>query len=100
MATQRLSMRKIREILRLKGERRSHREVAASLRLSVGVVAKVLKRAEAIGLSWPHAEELKDSELEEKLYGPPRKPGAQRPLPDPRPVSEPPGDRAREQSWM
>ena len=83
MATQRLSMRKIREIVRMKSEGRSHREVAASLRLSVGVVSKIVKRAELAGVAWPAADQLKDSELEERIYGPPRKPGAQRPLPDP-----------------
>ena len=40
MATERLSMRKIREILRHKwAAGRSHREVAASLGISVGAVS-------------------------------------------------------------
>ena len=40
MATERLSMRKIREILRHKGVLgRSHRDVAASLSVSVGAVS-------------------------------------------------------------
>ena len=48
MATERLSMRRTREILRQKLELgRSHREVAASVGLSVGAVGATLVRAAA-----------------------------------------------------
>jgi DNA-directed RNA polymerase specialized sigma24 family protein len=44
MATQRLSMRKTREILRLKWDLgRSHREVAQSLGVSVRVVGSTIR---------------------------------------------------------
>ena len=50
MATERLLMRHIREILRLKWTlRRSHRETARSLGISAGAVASVVTRAKAIG---------------------------------------------------
>ena len=50
MATERLPMRHIREILRLKWTlRRSHREVARSLGISLGAVASVVTRASAKG---------------------------------------------------
>ena len=48
MATERLSMRKIREMLRLKWvAQRSHREVARSLGVSPGAVASAVGRARA-----------------------------------------------------
>ena len=53
MATERLLMRHIREILRLKWTlRRSHRETARSLGISAGAVASVVTRAKAMGLTW------------------------------------------------
>jgi transposase len=82
MATERLSMRKTREILRQKWELgRTHREVAASVGLSLGAVALTLGRAAAAGLDWAAAQALSDVALEERLYGP-RDEAAARPLPD------------------
>jgi hypothetical protein len=81
MATERLSMRRTREILRQKLELgRSHREVAASVGLSVGAVSATLVRAAAAGLSWASVQGLSDEALDERLYG--AKSGAGRPLPD------------------
>jgi len=78
MATERLSMRKTREILRQKLElNRSHREVAASVGLSVGAVSATLVRAAAAGLTWAAAEQLSDEALTERLYA--RPVGAARP---------------------
>ncbi len=71
MATERLSMRKTREILRQKWELgRTHREVAASVGLSLGAVALTLGRAAAAGLDWAAAQALSEGALEERLYGP------------------------------
>ena len=54
MATERLLMRNIREILRLKWTlRRSHRETARSLGISAGAVASVVIRAKAMALQLP-----------------------------------------------
>jgi transposase len=70
MATERLSMRKTREILRQKWELgQTHREVAASVGLSLGAVAVTLSRATKAGLDWPAAQALSDDELEERIYG-------------------------------
>src|ERR1700680_3556733 len=81
MATERLSMRKTREILRQKLELgRSHREVAASVGLSVGAVGATWVRAAAAGLSWASVQALGDEALDERLYG--AKAVAARPLPD------------------
>jgi hypothetical protein len=83
MATERLSMRKLREILRQKWTLRcSHRAVAASLQVSVGVVTSVLRRATLAGLDWAQVQALADDVLEVRLYGA-TDPGARgRPLPD------------------
>jgi transposase len=48
--------------------------------VSVGTVAASLARAREAGLSWAEVELLRDSELEERLYGVPE--AGKRPLPD------------------
>ena len=69
MATARLPMRHIREILRLKWTlTRSHRETARSLGISSGAVASLISRATAIGLTWDGLEGLTDDALEARLY--------------------------------
>ena len=83
MASQRLSMHRTREILRLKWQLgRSHREVARTVGVSVGMVSATLFRAEAAGLpDWAAAEALSEVEFERRLYGPGRT--STRPRPDP-----------------
>ena len=94
MATERLPMRHIREILRLKwGLKRSHRETARSLGISPGAVASVLSRASAIGLTWEALEALTDDALEQRLYGP--KVTGRRGAPAARPGLDPHGTAAR-----
>lgn len=83
MATERLEVRQIREILRLRAQGRTVREVAASLGVSVGSVQKTAGRAAKAGLTWATAEALDERTLEERLYGHPAKPGDDRPRPDP-----------------
>ena len=84
MATERLLMRNIREILRLKWTlRRSHRDTARSLGISPGAVASVISRATAIGLIWDALADLTDEALEQRLYGPKVTGRPARPLPDP-----------------
>ncbi len=71
MAWKRISVRKIREILRLHfDEKRSNREVGASVGKSASVVHDCLKRFEASGSSWPLEEEVDDEALEQRLYAP------------------------------
>jgi transposase len=83
MATERLSMRQIREILRQKWVLAcSHRQVAATLTVSLGTVTGVLRRATHAGLDWPQVQTLTDDALEARLYGAPATLGATRPLPD------------------
>ena len=70
MATERLSMRKVREILRQKWALgRTHREVARSLGVSAGAVGSAISRATRAGLSWQEVEGLGEVELEQRLYG-------------------------------
>jgi len=84
VAAERLSMRTIREILRLKWDcRRSNREIAQSCHVARSSVGECLARAAAAGLAWPLPPELDDGTLEARLYrraG--RPPGPPRPLPD------------------
>lgn len=85
MATTRLPMRHLREVLRQKLElKRSHRQVARSVGVSSGAVAGAVSRAKAVGLDWTKIQALADDVLEERLYGP--RGGKRRgraPLPDP-----------------
>ncbi len=76
-------MRRTREILRQKWQLdRSHREVARSLSVSVGMVSATLGRAEAAGItSWAIAKALSEVDFERRLYGPGRT--ATRARPDP-----------------
>jgi transposase len=82
MAAERLSMRKIKEVLRLDAAARSRREIARSVGISRSTVKEYLQRAAAAGVSWPLPEELTDSALEAQLFPPPPPSTVSRPLPD------------------
>src|SRR2546426_5837534 len=83
MATERLSMRQTREILRQKWSLgRTHREVARSLGISNGVVGTTMLRARAAGLDWAQVDRLSDTELQARVYGPPTPPTHHRAVPD------------------
>ena len=69
MPTERLSMRRIRDLLRLKYARGlSERAIALSLGLGKGTVGSYLARARQAGLSWPLPAELDDDSLELLLF--------------------------------
>ena len=82
MAQERLPMRKIREVLRLRYELgRGCREIARACGVSHSTALDYLRRAQAAGLVWPQAGELAEEELERRLFaGSPAPPA--RPLPD------------------
>jgi transposase len=84
MPAERLSMRQIREVLRLYWESRlPQRAAARSLGLGQGTVSSYLSRARAAGLSWPLPEDLDEGRLEALLFPPPSgTPADQRPMPD------------------
>jgi len=82
MPKKRLSMRKIREILRLRYEhKRSTREIATSISASPSTVAECLGRARVAGLKWPVGDDLDDAKLESMLYHAPA-PASDRAQPD------------------
>ena len=85
MAKGRLSMRHVKEILRQKLVlRRSHRQIAASLGVSAGVVGETASRAKKRALlEWSAVEELDEAELERRLYGGKAGVAIQRVLPEP-----------------
>ena len=71
MPGERVSMRKIREVLRLRlGQGLPQRAVAQSLRLSQGAVHGYIGRARRAGLGWPLPEGLDDAQLEVLLFPP------------------------------
>jgi transposase len=80
MSRKAVSMRKARDILRLKYEAGlSVRQIARSLRVSHGTVVNYLIRARSAGIGWPPAGEVDDKELEALLFSCQRP--ARRPLP-------------------
>jgi transposase len=69
MAGRRLSMRKIKEVLRLKWlSEHSDRQIAKSCNISRSTVQDYLKRAEHAGLTWQTVSDLDDTALEAQLY--------------------------------
>ena len=82
MAQERLPMRKIRDVLRLKASGLGKRKIAASLGISATAAGDCLQRARWAGLSWPLPDGLTDERLEARLYLPPKAiPAEQRPQP-------------------
>src|SRR5262245_8271364 len=84
MPAQRLSMRQVREVLRLKWScGLSDRKIAQSLRVSRPTVAEYIRRAQAAGLSWPLPDALDETALERRLFATAaHTPVARRPTPD------------------
>lgn len=69
MATRRISVRKIREILKLKWQDGlSNRQIATSCNVSPSTVSDLVQRAAHAGLSWPSVQEMTDRALEAMLY--------------------------------
>lgn len=82
MAQERLSVRRIREILRLQAEGFSERQIASSVGCARSSVQICLWRAERAGVGWPVPAELDDARLDARLY-PRSQPGvAVQPIPD------------------
>ena len=83
MPAQRLSMRKITEVLRLRHSLKlTHRQIAASTGVARSSIVDYLARAEAAGLSWPLPEDVDDAELERRLFVAPGEQQLSRPLPE------------------
>jgi transposase len=85
MPTQRLSMRRIKEVLRLKHvQGLPERAIARTVGVSNGVVHGYLSRARAAGLSWPLPDGMTDEDLEFLLFPAPKAASQSplRPVPD------------------
>lgn len=62
-------MRKLKDILRLRFETGlSFRQIRAVTKASLGLIQKLVTRAEALGLGWPLPDTLSDHELEALFY--------------------------------
>ena len=64
----RLSMRKIKEVLRLKHSGLSCRAIGRACSIGKETVREYLFRAAEAGLSWPLPEDLTEDQLEQKLF--------------------------------
>jgi len=84
MGQKRLSMRKIREVLRLKwGCGLSNEAVARSCGISSSTVSEYVNRAKAAGIGWPLPEGIDEAALLARLFPKPRRPaGDVIPMPD------------------
>lgn len=82
MGADRLPMRQIHEILRLKHEGRlSCRAIARACGVGVGTVSEYVRRAQRAGLAWPLPPELDEATLEARLF-PPAETGREQVPPD------------------
>src|ERR1700722_4228559 len=69
MSRRRVSMRKLREVLRLKFEQDlSQQDIANSVNVAKSTIYEYLFRAEKAKLSWPLSPEMDDETLENLLY--------------------------------
>jgi len=84
MSAKRLSMRKVKEVLRLKWEcGLSNRQIAKSCSIGRATVAEYLRRARDAGFCWPLPDGLDEAELDRRLFPPPPSvPPGSRPEPD------------------
>ena len=82
MGAERLPMRRIREVLRLKYEGGlSHRAIAVASGVGLGTVSEYVDRARRAGLSWPLPADLDDTVLDARLFPAPAI-GRERVMPD------------------
>ena len=84
MPAERLPMRKVREVLRLKYAcGASERVIAQSIGIGRTAVGEYIRRAAVIGITWPIPDEFDDPSLERKLFAPAGyNPPRSKPLPD------------------
>ena len=69
MSAKRITMRQIRELLRLKYEAKlSIRQIHRSTKISVGKIQAILKKAEQLQLEWPLPEDLDNKQLAAQFY--------------------------------
>src|SRR5438876_11290841 len=84
MAGMRMSMRKIREVLRLTHELGLRvRQVHEATGVGKTAVSEYVNRAKVVGITWPIPSEISDAELDRRLFTPAGfQEGSPKPLPD------------------
>lgn len=83
MATKRLPMRQLRDILKLRFENGlSYRAIARACSVGLGTVSEYVGRADRAGITWPLPEGLDDAALEAKLFPSSPQCDSSRPRPD------------------
>ena len=71
MPTMRVSMRKIRDVLRLTHELKlSVRQISEATGVGKTAVGEYVSRARVLGITWPVPQEISDAELERRLFAP------------------------------
>jgi transposase len=68
MPAERIAMRQVREVLRLKAAEVSGNEIARRVGVASSTVRLTLKRLTAAGLAWPSPAEMTDTALEAQLF--------------------------------
>src|SRR6202049_1710622 len=68
MPTERLAMRHVRDVIRLKSAGMPTREIARRVGTAPSTVRLTIRRFEASGLSWPLAGDVADTVLEARLF--------------------------------
>src|SRR6516162_2720860 len=68
MPAERIAMRQVREVVRLKAAGISARGIAVRLSVAPSTVRLTLQRVAAAGLGFPLPEELSDGDLEARLF--------------------------------
>jgi len=69
MSKEKLSMRKVCEVARLKASGLSNRLIAKSCSIARSTVADYLARLASAGLSWPFPPDLGEEQLDVRLSG-------------------------------
>ncbi len=82
MPAEKLSMRKVREVLRLKHLGLSGRQIARSVKIAPSTVVDYLLRAKLAGIAWPLPDGLDDGAIEKVLFVQNGDQKPSRPLPD------------------
>jgi transposase len=69
MPTERISMRKLKEIMRLKFEARlTNRQIGCSINISPATVSRYLSSIKDKGVTWELAKDIGEEELEARIY--------------------------------
>lgn len=68
MPTERLAMRHVRDVIRLKAVGMPSREIARRIGITASTVRLTVRRFDASGLAWPLSQDITDTDLEARLF--------------------------------